>query len=93
MSAIDECYSPSRTSQESGYELKTRLYGHTSTVTCLSALPDGRIVSGSMYGQLRIWGIDFTFYGGNGGILELIGHSGAVQQVCSLTRGRVVSGA
>ena len=40
---------------KTGYEEVAMLEGHTRTVRCLQALPDGRIVSGSEDNTLRIW--------------------------------------
>ena len=38
-----------------GYREVAELRGHTKTVKCLQALPDGRIVSGSEDKTLRVW--------------------------------------
>ena len=66
-------------------------WGHTSTVYALAALPDGRIVSGSGDGTLRLWGATGTscervMKSGSGSV------SGTVCALDTLGVGRVVSG-
>ena len=66
-------------------------WGHTSTVYALAALPDGRIVSGSGDGTLRLWGASGTscervMKSGSGSV------SGTVCALDTLGAGRVVSG-
>ena len=36
-------------------ELYTKKYGHTEWVTCVSYLPNGKIVSGAMDSKLCVW--------------------------------------
>jgi WD40 repeat protein len=56
-------------------------------VTCLSVLPDGRVVSGSYDKTPRVWQPAT-------GVCErvLVGHTGSVTCLCVLPDGRVVSG-
>jgi phospholipase A-2-activating protein len=61
---------------------------HTGSVSCLQALPDGTIVSGS-YDTIRIWrkGADDTWTS-----TELEGHTNEVSCLQALPDGTIVSG-
>ena len=60
---------------------------HTNTVRCVTTLPDGRIVSGSIDGTLRVWDLN------TGECLwELEGHSNYVTSVTALPDGHIRSG-
>ncbi|KAF4036302.1 WD domain G-beta repeat [Phytophthora infestans] len=65
--------------------LYTKKFGHTEWVTCVTHLPDRRIVSGGMDSKLCLW--DAT------GVKceDLVGHSGSVSCVLSLNDEMVVS--
>jgi WD40 repeat protein len=85
--------SPSHASPAAASCCERVLWGHTSTIYALAALPDGRIVSGSGDGTLRVWGI-----GTKGNACERVMKSGTGSSsgtVCALGwmgAGRVVSG-
>ncbi|ETI57385.1 hypothetical protein F443_00303 [Phytophthora nicotianae P1569] len=65
--------------------LYTKKFGHTEWVTCVTHLPDRRIVSGGMDSKLCLW--DAT------GVKceDLLGHSGSVSCVLNLNDDMVVS--
>ncbi|KAG7381312.1 hypothetical protein PHYPSEUDO_006198 [Phytophthora pseudosyringae] len=65
--------------------LYTKKFGHTEWVTCVTHLPDRRIVSGGMDSKLCLW--DAT------GVKceDLLGHSGSVSCVLALNDEMVVS--
>jgi len=63
------------------------LSGHTGHVSCVSVLPDGRIVSGSNDCTLRIWDASSGRC-----INTLSGHTNVVNCVSVLPDGRIVSG-
>jgi hypothetical protein len=64
-----------------------RLDGHSSWVTALCGLPDGRLASGSGDNTIRLW--DLT-HGAETARLD--GHSDAVAALCVLPDGRLASG-
>ena len=66
-----------------------KLEGHTGSVLCLQALPDGRIVSGGADGTLRIWTRDSS---GAWSSEVLKGHTKWVYCLQALPDGRIVSG-
>ena len=71
------------------YKSVEELKAHTSDVSCLQVLPDGRIVSGSDDRTLRIW----TKSAGGGWDSEVLsGHTNSVQCLQVLPDGRIVSG-
>ena len=60
--------------------------GHSEWVTCVSYLPDGRVVSGGMDNKLCVWGKS------GARCVDLVGHSGSVSSVCvSASGSHVVS--
>jgi hypothetical protein len=63
------------------------LTGHTSHVSCLTMLPDGRLVSGSQDKTLKIWDVASVQC-----LTTLTGHTGAVYSLTMLPDGRLVSG-
>ncbi|GMF26227.1 unnamed protein product [Phytophthora lilii] len=65
--------------------LYTKKYGHTEWVTCVTHLPDRRVVSGGMDSKLCLW--DAT------GVKceDLLGHSGSVSCVLSVGEDVVLS--
>jgi len=65
------------------------LYGHRGPITCLSALSDETVVSGSADHEVIVW--KWKNQGSQPGE-RLIGHSGAITCVQLLPDGRVVSG-
>lgn len=67
-----------------------RLSGHTKPITCVSALSDGRIVSGSEDGTLRVWTPHEEDEESASDVLNL--HSGPVTCVHVLEDGRILSG-
>jgi hypothetical protein len=68
-------------------ELYSKKNGHSEWVTCVSHLPDGRIVSGGMDSKLCLWG-----KGGSRSCIELSAHSGSISSVCtSASGGHVIS--
>ena len=64
-----------------------RLDGHASGVYSLVAMLDGRLVSGSLDGSIRVWDL-----AQRKDPLYLDAHSGGVNSVAALPDGRVVSG-
>ena len=62
--------------------------GHTSVVSALTTLADGRIVSGSHDNSLRVW----REQGGAWSSVELSGHTSSVSALTTLADGRIVSG-
>ena len=66
------------------------LNGHTDYVVSVTQLQDGRIVSGSHDGTLKVW--DLTRPAGEECIHTLGGHNGAIYNVIQLKDGRIVSG-
>ena len=70
--------------------------GHTSTVSSLAALPDGRLLSGSGDRTLKVW--DERVLSVRGGAAAdtcaatLVGHTGWVTALAVLPDRRVVSG-
>eukprot|EP00741_Cyanophora_paradoxa_P016171 tig00000042_g15611.t1 len=67
--------------------LYTKQYGHSEWVTCITHLPDGRILSGGMDSKLCLWdarGVRCS---------DLKGHGGSVSCVKAMEAGRAVSGA
>jgi hypothetical protein len=67
------------------------LEGHTDNVTCIAALPDGRIVSGSSDRTIRVWNPAIAA-GQPGHVVVLEGHTGVVDCIAVLPDGRIVSG-
>ena len=67
------------------------LTGHTDWVRTVTALPDGRVVSGSSDKTLKVW--DLNNPEGKECIATLTGHENRVRTVTVLPDGRVVSGA
>ena len=63
------------------------LEGHTGYVACISVLPDGRIVSGSLDDPIRIWDTE------TGACLKTLeGHTRYVTCISVFPDGRIVSG-
>ena len=60
--------------------------GHTGGVTALAVLPDGRALSGSEDGTLRLWDL------ASGESRVLAGHTGGVTALAVLPDGRALSG-
>ena len=60
--------------------------GHTERVTALAVLPDGRALSGSEDGTLRLWDL------ASGKSRVLKGHTGKVTALAVLPDGRALSG-
>ena len=71
------------------YGVVDTLAGHTNYVSCLQALPDGRIVSGSGDYTLRIWSRNKD---GQWESEQLRGHTSSVRCLQALPDGRIVSG-
>ena len=71
------------------YDVVDTLVEHSGKVRCLQALPDGRIVSGSYDGILRVWSKDEV---GVWQSEELAGHTDWVNCLQALPDGRIVSG-
>ena len=67
------------------------LTGHTDWVETVTALPDGRVVSGDSDGILKVW--DLNNPEGERCIATLTGHISGVTVLAALPDGRVVSGA
>jgi WD40 repeat protein len=72
-----------------GYREVERIEGHTASVLCLQALPDGRIVSGSMDHTIRIWTRESD---GDWSSEVLAGHEIRVSCLQALPDDRIVSG-
>jgi WD40 repeat protein len=63
------------------------LTGHQGAVWAVAVLPDGRVISSSFDGAMRVWDVE------SGQVLAtLTGHQGSVRTVAVLPEGRVVSG-
>ena len=71
------------------YIATDKLEGHTSSVECLQAVPDGRIISGSNDNTLRIWSLRMD---GKWDSTILKGHTDFVRCLQALPDGRIVSG-
>ena len=74
--------------EQGGAWSSVELSGHTGSVLALSALADGRIVSGSYDNTLRVW----REQGGAWSSVELTGHANSVHALTTLADGRMVSG-
>jgi WD40 repeat protein len=64
-----------------------RLEGHTSAVTALCLLPDGRLASGSWDKTIRLWDV-----AAGAETARLEGHENSIQALCLLPDGRLSSG-
>jgi WD40 repeat protein len=73
---------------EFNYEKFITLTGHTSTVSCLYQLADGRLASGSGDNTIRIWDPKNNFFC----TYTLTGHTNTIWTLLLLNDGKLVSG-